>query len=122
MNQKILSSASLTIIFSIAYAMFDGVEGKWIGQLPLGNGRTYPLSYTFYTDSGKLTGFNQSDGDTTALTDGKMYGDSISFMLDAMGSKMLHTGKYFAVGDSIGLNITINGKVFHGTLRRSDSK
>jgi hypothetical protein len=39
-----------------------------------------------------------------------------------MGSKMLHIDKYFAAGDSIGLNIIMGGQKFHGTLKRTEGK
>jgi hypothetical protein len=120
MKRKFLTTAVLLGCFTIALAMVSGVTGKWTGELPMGN--NYRLNYMLNVDNGKLTGFEQSADGTADLTDGKIYGDSISFVTDAMGSKMMHTGKYFAAGDSIGLDITFGGQKFHGAFRRADSK
>ncbi len=119
MKRKIAITLLLTCSFVAAFAFFTGIGGSWAGVLPMGGGNSYPLNYSFKTDDGKLTGFAQSAQGNADLTDGRIYGDSLSFAIDAMGMKMLHTGKYFSAGDSISLNILMNGQNYHATLKRT---
>jgi hypothetical protein len=119
MKRKTSITVLLVCSFAAAFAVFTDVSGNWTGALPMGGGNTYPLSYTFKAVNGKLTGFASSAQGNADLTDGKIYGDSISFSIDAMGMKMLHTAKYFTSGDSIGLTILMNGQKYHTTLNRA---
>jgi hypothetical protein len=119
MKRKISITVLLICSFAAAFAFFKGIGGNWTGALPMGRGNTYPLKYTFSTDDGKLTGLAESAQGNAELTDGKIHGDSISFAIEAMGMTMLHTGKYFTVGDSISLNILMNGQKYHATLSRA---
>jgi hypothetical protein len=119
MKRKISITVLFICSFATAFAFFSGIDGSWTGALPVGGGNTYPLKYTFKTDEGKLTGFAESAQGSADLTDGKIRGDSISFAIEAMGMKMLHTGKYFTLGDSISLNILMNGQKYHATLSRA---
>jgi hypothetical protein len=119
MKRKISITVLLICSFAAAFAFFSGISGSWTGTLPMGGGSNYPLNYTFETHKGKLTGFAASEQGNADLTDGKIYRDSISFAIDAMGMKMLHSGKYFTAGDSISLNILMNGQKYHTTLTRS---
>jgi hypothetical protein len=119
MKRKTTITLLLICSFAAAFAFFTGISGNWAGELPMGGGNSYPLSYTFKTNDGKLSGFAESEQGNAELTDGRIYGDSLSFAVDAMGMKMLHTGKYFSAGDSISLNIRMNGQNYHATLKRA---
>jgi hypothetical protein len=119
MKRKTIITVLLVSGFITAFAFFDGITGTWTGGLPMGGGNNYPVSYSFTNDNGKLKGSNQASGQTVDITDGKIYGDSISFYVEGMGEQMLHKGKYFSNGDSISMNIWIGGRKLHTTLTRS---
>ncbi|HVV54726.1 MAG TPA: hypothetical protein VHC47_05360 [Mucilaginibacter sp.] len=119
MKRKLLITVALVCIFAAGYAMFAGVAGDWKGTVTAPDGNDYPLSYTFKTDSGKLTGTAQSMQGTVDIQNGKMSGDSLSFAIDVNGVSVGHTGKYFADGDSISMNLDYQGMKMHTTLKRA---
>lgn len=118
MKRKIFITAALLCCFAVAFALVDGITGKWSGVLTAPDGNEYPLSYTLKTDNNTLTGTGQSPQGTVDLTDGKVKGDSLSFAIDVNGVKVLNSGKYFSTGDSISLNIDYQGMKMHSTLKR----
>lgn len=122
MKRKIFITVALLCCFTLAFAYFAGIDGKWSGTLTAPDGNEYPLSYTLKVDNDKLTGSGQSPQGTVDITDGKMKGDSLSFAIDVNGVKVLNTGKYYTAGDSISLNIDYQGFKIHSTLKRAVDK
>jgi hypothetical protein len=122
MKRKILITAALLCSFAAAFAYFAGISGKWSGTLNAPDGNQYPLNYTFKEDNGKLTGSGHTSQGETEVTEGKIKGDSLSFAIDVGGVKVLNTGKYFAAGDSIGLDVDYQGYKMHSTLKRAADK
>ena len=119
MKRKIFITAALLCCFTAVFAFFADINGKWSGSLKTPDGNEFPLTYTFKTDNGKLTGTAENPQGTVELTDGVVKGDSIIFALDVNGDKIGHTGKYFSAGDSVSLNIDYQGMKFHTTLKRA---
>ena len=122
MKRKLFITAALLCSVAVAFAAFADLNGNWAGNLTAPDGNEYPLNYTFKTDADKLTGTSQSPQGTVDITDGKIRGDSLSFAIDVNGVKVLNTGKYFSVGDSISLNVDYQGMKFHTTLKRAMEK
>ncbi len=123
MKRKLfITAALLWAPFAVAFAAFADLNGNWAGTLAAPDGNEYPLNYTFKTDNGILTGTSQSPQGTVAITEGKISGDSLSFAIDVNGVKVLNTGKYFSVGDSISLNVDYQGFKMHSTLKRAVEK
>ncbi len=122
MKKKLFITAALLCSFAVVFAFFADVNGEWSGVLSTPDGNEYPLTYTFKTDNDKLTGTAQNPQGTVDITDGKIKGDSLSFNVEANGTKVLHNGKYFSTGDSVSLNIDFNGMKFHTTLKRAVQK
>lgn len=122
MKRKLFITAALLCCFAVAFAAFAGLNGNWAGTLTAPDGNEYPLTYTFKTDGDILTGTSQSPQGTVGITDGKISGDSLLFAIDVSGVKVLNTGKYFSVGDSISLNVDYQGMKFHTTLKRAADK
>jgi len=122
MKKKMLIALVLLCSFTAVFAWFADLNGSWSGTLNISDGQQFPLNYTFKIDGNKLTGTSVNDRGTSDLSDGKVKGDSLWFSIDAGGMNILHTGKYFAAGDSISLNIDYNGSPFHATLKRAADK
>ena len=122
MKRKLFITAALLCCFTAVFAFFADVNGKWSGVISTPDGNQFPLTYTFKTDNDKLTGSAQNPEGTVDITDGKIKGDSLSFNVEANGTKIGHTGKYFSAGDSVSLNIDFNGMKFHATLKRAVDK
>jgi len=104
----------------ICFAIATDLAGKWTGTLKAPDGNEYPLTYTFKTDSGKLTGTGTSPQGEVAITDGKLNGTDFTFNIGVNGMDIKNTGKYYPAGDSIGLDIDFNGMKFHATLKRAN--
>jgi hypothetical protein len=122
MKKKILITAALLFSFAAAFAYFADLNGSWKGSIVAPDGNEYPLTYTFKNDNGKLTGSATNPQGTVDLSDGVVKGDSIWFNIDANGNKIGHSGKYYATGDSVSLNIDFQGMKFHTTLKRGADK
>ena len=120
MKRKILISAILIGCATAAFAYFASVDGKWSATLKAPDGNDFPLSFTFKTDGDKLSGQLESQMGVVKLTDGKIKGDSIWFMIDMGNMKILNSGKYYADGDTISLNVDHDGHQSHTTLKRAD--
>lgn len=122
MKRKALIIASILGFAAMAFTVIADLNGKWSGTLVAPDGNSYPLNYTFKIDNDKLTGQGQSQQGSVDLQDGKIKGDSLFFSIDVGGVKIINSGKYFAVGDSIGLNIDYQGMIMHATLKRAADK
>jgi hypothetical protein len=122
MKRKLFITAALLCSVGVAFAAFADLNGNWAGTLAAPDGNEYPLNYTLKTDNDKLTGTSQNPQGTVDITDGKINGDSLSFAIDVNGVKVLNTGKYFSVGDSISLNVDYQGFKMHSTLKRAIAK
>ena len=123
MKRKIFTTAVFLGCFIICLAAtMAGINGKWTGSVNVG-GTDYPLNYVFKADSGKLTGTVQVQGEPKPINDGKVNGTDITFNIpDDNGSTIPHHGKYYAAGDSIGMDINYEGTKLHATLKRATGK
>jgi hypothetical protein len=123
MKKKILTIAVLSgcFITCLAATVAD-VNGKWAGSVNVGR-TNYPLSYTFKTDNGKLTGTVQVLGDPKPINDGTLNGTDLVFnVADDNGGTIPNYGKYYADGDSISMNLDYEGTKLHTTLKRATDK
>jgi hypothetical protein len=120
MKRKIVTTAALICCFVVclAAAVAD-VNGKWIGSIKAPDGKDYPITYTFNVSGDKLTGSVQVTGDPKTINDGKITGADLTFAIIADDGKTIpHTGKYYAVGDSIAMDVDYEGAKLHTTLKR----
>ena len=122
MKRGIFTIAALVCCVLVCFAAATGLTGKWTGTLTL-DGNGFPITYIFKADSGKLTGTAESPEGKWEITDGKISGDSLSFAVTVHENmKISHRGKFYAQGDSVGLNIDMNGQTFHTVLKRAADK
>ena len=99
---------ALCIVMMLAFTTASAlaatdVTGTWAGDMKGPDGSAdFHLSFTFKVDGDKLTGTVQGpQGEPIAITDGKVDGDRISFLVPVNGMVIVHEGTL--VGDTIKL-------------------
>ena len=119
MKRKIFTTTALVCCFMVCFAMVADLAGKWTGTLKTPDGNEFPLTYTFKTDSGKLTGIASSPQGDVPITDGKLISATdFTFSVAVNGTDIKHTGKFYPAADSVGMDIDFNGMKMHATLKR----
>ena len=100
MRKFLLAIVALLLACTPAFAA--DANGKWKAEFetPIG---TQHYTYEFHVDGSKLTGKAKNDQGETELTEGKVDGDTISFVegltFDGNSIRIVYTGK--AEGDQI---------------------
>jgi hypothetical protein len=88
--------------------------GKWKAEMEGKDGQTMTTVFDLKADGEKLTGTVTGRMGETAISDGKITGDDISFAVvrerDGNTFKMLYKGK--VVGDELKLTMTMEGRDF----------
>jgi hypothetical protein len=116
-NAIAIRLASMTrriMLVTMAFAMIAwavDINGKWKGPIEGPNGRV-ERTFTFRVDGTKLTGETESPRlGKSAIEDGKVEGDDISFNIKAsfQGSEVKRTYKGKIIGDTIRLRVEIGG-------------
>jgi len=119
MKKKIFTTVALVCCIMVCFAIAADLAGKWTGTIKTPDGQEFPLSYTFKTDSGKLTGMASSPQGDVQIANGKMVSATdFTFSVNVNGTDVLHTGKFYPDADSVGMDIDFNGMKMHATLKR----
>ncbi|HEY8782128.1 MAG TPA: hypothetical protein VIM16_10960 [Mucilaginibacter sp.] len=119
MKRKIFTTTALVCCFMVCFAIVADLAGKWSGTLKTPDGNEIPLTYTFKTDSGKLTGITSGPQGDITITDGKIISPTdFTFSISVNGTDVKHTGKFYPDADSIGMDIDYQGMKMHTTLKR----
>ena len=119
MRSKISITAALMGCFMLCFTVFTDLNGKWTGEVKVPKGRKYPVTYIFKIKNNNLTSSLEDDMELMDITDGRANGNDIYFStVNQNGTVLVHTGKYHPGGDSISMNIIIDGKKLHATLNR----
>lgn len=105
----ILSVCFLFAFMAVAFAA--GIDGKWTADFTGPDGQVRTTTFNFKAEGDKLTGTVSGRGGDTAISDGKINGDEISFNVvreTPNGTfKMAYKGKIS--GDEIKLTRTFEG-------------
>jgi hypothetical protein len=119
MKKRLFTTAALVCCVVAAFAFAASLAGKWTGTLNTPDGNQFPLTYSFKTDSGKLTGVASSPQGDVNITDGKFIDPTdFTFNVSVNGTDVKHTGKFYPDADSVGMDIDFNGMKMHTTLKR----
>jgi opacity protein-like surface antigen len=104
----------LFLILAVAMSLFStaalaaDVNGKWTAEMKTPDGETRTSTYTFKADGGKLTGTIASQMGEREISEGKVDGDNISFVVsferDGNTFKITYTG--VVSGDALKLKMT----------------
>jgi hypothetical protein len=117
MYKKLLTTSLLVCAIVVAaFAVAADLNGKWVGRVSM-QGNDIPLTYTFKVDGDKLTGVAESSYGPSAIENGKVKGDSISFTTNVSGYEIPQHGKFYQ--DSVSLNIEVQGSNLHTVLTRA---
>jgi len=120
MKRKSLLTILLLSCFAVSMAaIFADLNGKWAGTLNAPDGNQYPLAYTFKVDGGKLSGTLEVNGISVPLDSGMAKGNDFKFSVTVENNAYPHTGKYYAAGDSVALDVNFMGTKAHTTLKRT---
>ena len=103
MGKKLILLLTSTALFAGA-ALAADVTGKWTAQVPGRNGQAREMTFDLKADGAALTGtVSGGQGEPRAISDGKVSGDEISFVvtMERNGNtiKQTYTGK--VAGDEI---------------------
>ena len=79
--------AGLLLLTSFAFAA--DIDGKWSGTI---TGMDMPIEFTFKAEGQTLTGSHIVGGTETAIKDGKIDGNNISFSVTLDMGKFVHKG------------------------------
>jgi len=117
MNRKTMFLSAGLVLMLATLAMAADVAGKWTAQVPGRGGQTSETTFVFKVEGDKLTGTISSQMGETAISDGKVSGDDISFSVtrEVQGNsfKMVYKGK--VSGEEIKFTRTIEGRDFPPT-------
>ena len=111
---------TLTALFAFVASAAD-ISGNWKGTAEGPNG-AIERSFTFKQDGSKLTGETTSEyTGKSAITDGKVEGDTLSFSITAsfQGEERKLTYKGKITGDTIKLSSDFGGGQIEWTLKKS---
>jgi hypothetical protein len=109
MKQRILLSMALVLMLLVASAWAADVTGKWVAESQGRGGQPSTTTFTFKAEGAKLTGsvtspgFGGGEPTVTEITDGKIDGDNISFVVVRKfgENEMKSTYKGKVAGDEI---------------------
>ena len=110
MKLRTFLTPALALLLSVAAYAAD-VTGKWTAEVAGRNGQTRTQNFTFNADGAKLTGTLGGPQGDTAIADGKIDGDNISFTVtrefNGNSMKLSYTGA--VSGDEIKMKQTREG-------------
>ena len=110
MNTRVLVRALALVSVFLTAAWAADVSGKWKAEYESPDGQTRTSMFTFQVDGEKLTGTVGSARGESPISEGKVSGDEISFVVVRKFQdnefKMNYKGK--VAGDEIKLTVTAN--------------
>ncbi len=109
-----LCLAGLTLLSSALLAA--DVTGKWKAEFTSPDGQQRVNTFTFKADGTNLTGSVAGSQDETAIQNGKINGDEISFSAERPFGKFTYIGK--VSGNEIRFQVDFDGQKFNMTARR----
>ncbi|MGC9969357.1 MAG: hypothetical protein ABSE56_02085 [Bryobacteraceae bacterium] len=117
-----LTTLLLTLLLAVPL-LAENVGGKWTASVEGPNGDKMDIAYNFKVDGAKLTGTVTDPMGEGAISDGKVDGDAISFVVvrDFGGNEMkiLHKGK--VSGDEMKLTVEFGDQTIEINAKRSKS-
>jgi hypothetical protein len=105
----------LGVVLSGLAAAAD-VSGKWKAEFTSPDGTQRVNTFTFKAEGEKLSGTVAGSQDETAIENGKVAGDEISFTAERPFGSFAYKGK--VSGDEIKFKVTFNDETFEITAKR----
>ena len=117
--KKIVFGALFMLIACVAFGA--DVDGKWKAEMDM-MGQSMTLNFTFKADGAKLTGTSGPEGmgPETAISEGKIDGKNISFVIVVEGMDMKINYKGTVEGSEIKLDMDMGmGEPMKLTLKKA---
>ena len=119
MKRPLLIIAAILGCIILCRATVSDLSGRWSGNLLKADSTNYPLSYNFTLLGDSIAGTAKSQLGEFPIEDGAIDTAGFHFKVTVNGLDILHRGRFY--GDSVGMDITLNGSMVHCTLRRSSN-
>lgn len=111
MRHRMLLLVAAFLLSGVAIVWAADVSGKWVAQVPGRDGQTNETTFNFKVEAGKLTGSVSGRQGDNPISDGKVTGDDISFVVAISRGgndiKLVYKGK--VTGDEIKFSRTVEG-------------
>jgi len=117
MVKRILCFVTALLALSLAAVAAD-ISGKWKAEFTTPDGTARVNTFTFKVEGTTLTGTVAGTQDETAIKNGKITGDDISFTAERPFGTFAYTGK--VTGTEIKFKVTFNDQTFDMTAKRSN--
>ncbi len=107
------------LLLLAGFAFAADIDGKWTGSI---TGMDMPIAFTFKADGTTLTGVHIVNGQETAIKDGKIEGNNISFTvtLDLGGQEAKIPHKGVISGDQIKMTYEMTEQSGEILLKRAN--
>jgi hypothetical protein len=111
MKTRIVFLSACFVLAAAVLALAGDANGKWVAQVPGRQGQTRETTFNFKVEGAKLTGTVSGRQGDVPISDGKIAGDDISFVVvqNFQGNeiKLMYKGKI--AGDEMKLTRTREG-------------
>ena len=109
------------ILLVVGFVFGADIDGKWTGSIAGMDGNNMTIGFTFKADGTTLTGVHVVNGQETAIKDGKIEGNNISFTvtLDMGGQETKIPHKGVISGDEIKMTYEMMGQSGEILLKRA---
>lgn len=116
MWQRVLVVGVAAVLLLSSVAAAADVSGKWKAEFTTPDGTARVNTFNFKADGGTLTGTVAGSQDETAIQNGKINGDEISFSAERPFGAFTYKGK--VGGSEIKFKVEFNGQTFEMTAKR----
>jgi hypothetical protein len=115
MKRLLLLTIAL-VVLTLPPVFAADVSGQWTAQVPGRGGNTMETTFNFKADGEKLTGSMSNQFGDREISDGKVTGDDVSFIINIEfgGNQMTMVYKGKASGNEIKFTREIKGGDFPG--------
>ena len=111
MKKRILFLSVCFVLAALTAVWAEDITGKWVAQVPGQGGQTRETTITLKAEGEKLTGTISGRQGDTAISDGKVKGDDVSFTVtrEVQGNTLKFVYKGKVSGDEIKFTRTVEG-------------
>lgn len=81
MKNSLIGRLLVVFLMTAVFAIAADIDGKWTAQVPGRDGQTREQTFTFKADGEKLTGTVGGMRGDTPISDGKISGGDVSFVV-----------------------------------------
>jgi hypothetical protein len=115
-----LKKIALGLVFAAVSCLAADVDGKWNGSMSTPGG-DFPVVFTFKADGAALTGTTTGPEGDVKISEGKIYGNNLSFNVtfDFGGMPLTMSYKGVMAKDEIKFTIEVMGMPLEVTVKKA---